>query len=260
MGLSLSSLYFGGFNGFSGQIMFNEWAYQLYNIVFTCLPILLYAVIDRDHTDEYLIAHPSLYWQSQSSQLFNAKVFFTWIADSLLASCLLVLIPIHCYEYMTSPDATGQSSGIWTVGMVTLTSIVFTANIRLTLITNSWIWITHFFFWGSMLAFFVSLIVLNLSSVFARAGSDYYWLFFRVAGTPRFWLTVLLTVVIALFAPFTYVSFTSLRQRAQNIESQHHATTHRFNAIAKKKKRKKIHAGKSDDSSSSKEPLKSNPY
>merc|ERR1712228_428133 len=133
------------------------------------------------------------------------------------------------------------SSGIWTVGVVTLTSIVFTANIRLTFITNSWIWVTHFFFWGSVAAYFLSMIVLNLSSVFSRAGSDYYWILFRVMGTGRFWLTVLLTVIIALFAPFTYVSFTTLRTNAKLIESQH--STRSFNSIHSNIKAKRGNGG-----------------
>merc|ERR1712154_283620 len=159
--LSLSSFYFGFYNGFSGQILYNEWAYQLYNIVFTCVPILLFAVIDRDHTDKYLINHPQLYHISQSGDYFNAKVFFTWIADSLLTSFLLLIIPLHCYEYNTSPDHTGQSAGIWTVGIVILTAIVFTANIRLSFITNSWIWVTHLFLWGSIAAYYVAIVILN---------------------------------------------------------------------------------------------------
>merc|ERR1712228_687646 len=179
------------------------------------------------------------YYISQSGELFNAKVFFTWIADSLLASFLVVMIPIHCYEYMTSPDHTGQSSGIWTVGIVTLTSIVFTANIRLLFVTNSWIWITHFFFWASIAAYFLSMIL------------------FRVMGTGRFWLTVLLTVIIALFAPFTYVSFTTLRTNAKLIESQH--STRSFNSIHSNIKKQKGNGG-IDESSSSKEPLKANSY
>merc|ERR1719242_109129 len=212
--LSLSSFYFGFYNGFSGQVFFNEWAYQSYNVVFTAFPVMLFAVIDRDHTDEYLKSHPQLYRLSQSGDYFNAKVFFTWVVDSLIASLLLVMIPLQCYENMTSPDHTGQSAGIWTVGLVTLTSIVLTANLRLAFISKSWMWLTHFGFFGSIVAYFFTIIVLNLSTFFYRAGADYYWLVFRVMGTGRFWLTVMLTTLIVLFLPFTYFSFTTLRRNS----------------------------------------------
>ena len=102
-----------------------------------------------------------------------------------------------------------------------LTSIVVTANSRLTIISNSWMWLTHFFFIGSILAYFVAMIVLNSSSYFARAGSDYYFLMFRVMGTGRFWLTVLLTTVIALFLPFTSFSFKTLRNNAMAMDKEY---------------------------------------
>merc|ERR1719361_2567473 len=195
--LSLSSFYFGS-----------------YNVVFTMLPIMLFAVIDRDHTDEYLKSHPALYRLSQSGDYFNAKVFFAWVVDSLIASCLLTIVPLNCYENMTSPVLTGQSAGIWTVGLVTLTSIVLTANLRLAFISKSWMWLTHFGFFGSIVAYFFTIIVLNLSTFFYRAGADYYWLVFRVMGTGRFWLSVMLTTLIVLFLPFTYFSFTTLRRNS----------------------------------------------
>merc|ERR1739842_269208 len=109
---------------------------------------------------------------------------------------------------------------------------------------------THFFFWGSLGAYFLAMIVLNLTTFFARAGSDYYWLLFRVMGTGRFWLTVLLTTIIALFLPFTFVSFTTLRGQAGATESTI-ATQSKFNSIANGK-----HRGDSREFSDSKEPLK----
>merc|ERR1719242_2469662 len=104
---------------------------------------------------------PDLADLEQHQLLHLMMVFFTWIADSLLASFLLVIVPLSCYEETTSPDHTGQSSGIWTVGVVILTSIVLTANLRLTMITKSWMWMTHFFFWGPLGAYFLAMIVLN---------------------------------------------------------------------------------------------------
>jgi len=226
--LSLSSFYFGFYNGFSGQILFNEWAYQLYNIVFTALPIMLFAVIDRDYSDAQLLARPQLYATSQSGRLFNGRVFFTWIADSLLSSFLLLTIPLHCYEYTTSPDHSGQSAGIWTTGLVILSAIVCTANLRLTLITNSWTWLTHLALWGSLLSFLAAVLVINLSTMFAKAGSDYYHLLFRLLATGRFWLTVLLATLVALLPAFTYVAFTALRNNARLDEHQH--ATRAFNS------------------------------
>ena len=115
--------------------MYLEWAYQSYNVAFTAFPILLYAVVDRDFPEQYLSTHPELYARTQKGKLFNAKVFTSWILDSLMESCVLALVPFVCYAWVTSGDSTGQSFGIWSYGIVTFTSMIFAANLRLAFIT-----------------------------------------------------------------------------------------------------------------------------
>merc|ERR1712244_114619 len=110
----------------------------------------------------------------------------------------------------------------------------------------------------------MGIVILNASTFWAKAGSDYYWIVFRVMATGRYWLTVLLTTTIALFPSFTYVSFTTLRRNAKLMEQQH--STQSFNSIqatiSKEKKQAVagglLHRASSNDSGSSKEPLKAN--
>lgn len=42
--------YFGFYNVFSGQTFYEPWIYQLYNISFTALPIMWYAIFDLQYT------------------------------------------------------------------------------------------------------------------------------------------------------------------------------------------------------------------
>jgi magnesium-transporting ATPase (P-type) len=44
----LCQLWFGIFNKFSGQTMFDTWMLAFYNLLFTSLPILVYGVLDKD--------------------------------------------------------------------------------------------------------------------------------------------------------------------------------------------------------------------
>ncbi|ETO22127.1 p-type ATPase2 [Reticulomyxa filosa] len=211
--------------------MYLEWAYQLYNVVFTALPILLFAVLDRDYTDQRLINNPSWYARTLGGKLFTWKIFCGWMLDSLYESCVLTLVPFWCYALVTSADGTGHSHGLWSFGVVTYTAIVFCANLRLAFITvhfviflyfyiyifiyictleiennlschsrllfvfsivlcdgikTSWTGWMHLVLWGSIVAFFICMIILNLSSAFANAGADYYWVVFTVIGTGWF--------------------------------------------------------------------------
>ncbi|ETO03038.1 hypothetical protein RFI_34371 [Reticulomyxa filosa] len=155
--LSLSSFWFGFFNGFSEEeeeeeeegidtclptlccvtlaiqkIMYLEWAYQLYNVVFTAVPILLFAVIDKNHIEFH---EPLAYARNMGGKRFTWLIFCGWILDSLFESCILTLLPFWCFSSVTSPDNSGQSYGLWSFGVVAYTAIVFCANFRLAFIT-----------------------------------------------------------------------------------------------------------------------------
>merc|ERR1712244_116395 len=107
----------------------------------------------------------------------------------------------------------------------------------------------------------MGIVILNASTFWAKAGSDYYWIIFRVMATGRYWLTVLLTTIIALFPSFTYVAFTTLRRNAKIMEQEH--STMSFNSIQANVNNNNNAGGilmyrdsSNNDSGSSKEPLK----
>ena len=48
--LVLPQFWFGMTNGFSSASMFDPWIYQLYNVVYTSLPIIIFAIFDEEYT------------------------------------------------------------------------------------------------------------------------------------------------------------------------------------------------------------------
>ena len=42
----MPQLWFGYYSGWSGQVFYEKWMYQIFNIIFTALPIMAYALID----------------------------------------------------------------------------------------------------------------------------------------------------------------------------------------------------------------------
>ena len=79
-----------------------------------------------------------------------------------------------------------------------------------------WTWITHFFVWGTILSYFIIVIIYSAlrdfnPQVCALAitsgvplpvaicrGSQFYFLFYEVAAMPSFWLGTVLIIVAAL--------------------------------------------------------------
>ena len=69
---------YGWLSTFSGTPVFTNILYQLYNVVFTCLPIIFFATFDWEHSKQMLLKRPNLYWIGINDVYFNGFVFWRW--------------------------------------------------------------------------------------------------------------------------------------------------------------------------------------
>lgn len=92
--------WFGFLDGFSGQLLYDAWIFQFFNIFFASLPIMLYALFDEEfpNTDRlelvkappnFLESSPAHYEPGMKSQLFNTKVFWLWMGNGFVHSVIL---------------------------------------------------------------------------------------------------------------------------------------------------------------------------
>jgi magnesium-transporting ATPase (P-type) len=195
------TLWFGFCSGFSGQPLFLTWAYQAYNIIYTAIPILAFAVFDRDIPMRTLHREPRIYTLSQHGELFNVIIFWKWILLGLIHSLVIFYIPYLCYSDVAM-DNSGQSYGLWELGVVFYTVIVLVVNLKIAMLSCSWTILHHITIWGSIIAYFVTMFLFGASSVFSNAGADYTGMIVRLFGTPRFWFTVTVTLLIALYIDY----------------------------------------------------------
>lgn len=63
---------------FSATILYNLWLYNLYNVSFTTLPIMWYAIFDQEFRKEKLLSEPKLYRIGINDVFFNKTVFWRW--------------------------------------------------------------------------------------------------------------------------------------------------------------------------------------
>lgn len=52
--MAMSQVIFQFHSGFSGQTLFNDWFLTLYNLVFTCLPVITKTIYDKDISYNFL--------------------------------------------------------------------------------------------------------------------------------------------------------------------------------------------------------------
>jgi phospholipid-transporting ATPase len=90
--LCMPQLWMGLNNWLSGQTLYEGANYQLFNIVYASLPIVLYALFDKETSDIVLQAEPRYYAPGPLRMLFNTKRFVTWFAIASLQALVMVYL------------------------------------------------------------------------------------------------------------------------------------------------------------------------
>lgn len=99
----LPFVWFGVFNGYSGQLLYDPWVFQFFNLFYASLPIILYALFDEEFPNtkyvevtnappNILEISPICYQIGFKSELFNTKNFWFWIWEGIWQSVLLTYL------------------------------------------------------------------------------------------------------------------------------------------------------------------------
>jgi phospholipid-transporting ATPase len=134
--MSICQFWFAWLNGFSGQKIYTEAAIQLYNLVFTALPIILTGIYDFDVDPSTMYRFPELYIPCIDNEFFKPSVFWGWLAHGILESLLCAyLSPLFLHH--GNPD-TGTFDTFWMSGALTFTCIIVIVNLKMFFIQYRW--------------------------------------------------------------------------------------------------------------------------
>jgi phospholipid-transporting ATPase len=129
--------------------IYNPLLYNLYNLCFTALPIIWFAVYDWEHSKADLLSNPKLYKIGLMDVYFNKWVFWRWFATAVVQGILIVTITFDTLEEDYGQDA--GTGGIWLDGTQVFTTMVFIANLKVVLRSYEWTFWMLFFNIGSIL-------------------------------------------------------------------------------------------------------------
>jgi magnesium-transporting ATPase (P-type) len=183
--------WFACLSGFSGQPVILEAANQVYNLMFTSLPIGMFAVFDRDIGRERLLEDPRIYRRSSAGQMFAFSQFVRWMFTSLLHSGIIFWVVQ--LVYVVPDDASGRPLDHWWVGVVVNTCVVLLANLKIAMHMSSWNTIYVFFLCGT-LATFPIIHIMYSTPVVAFAGADYTYAIEHLSTSPVYYITVFVAV------------------------------------------------------------------
>ncbi|WVZ00615.1 hypothetical protein V8G54_026684 [Vigna mungo] len=181
------------YTAFTLTTAINEWSTTLYSIVYSSLPTIVVAILDKDLGKRTLLKYPQLYGAGQRHEAYNKKLFALTMLDTLWQSMVIFWAPL--FAYWSSTVDVSSIGDLWTFGVVIL------VNLHLAMDVVRWYWVTHVAIWGSIVATFISVMIIE-----AFPNLPGYWAFFNAAGTGLFWL-LLLGIIIAALLPRLVVKY-----------------------------------------------------
>lgn len=208
MTFSLAHFWFGIYSAFSGQTFYESWLITFFNLLFTAFPILMYAIFEQDvHESSVEDKYPQLYRDSQKNTIFTLKKAWLWIFNGVYHSLICFYIP-YLIMGLTSPFPNGQMIDNWSLSTTTYTCVIFVVTFKIAFETQYWTWINHLFTWGSMLAWIAFAFIYSSLQDWFLSPNEMFWIFMELTMSLRFYLTILITMTIALLpdAIILYIS------------------------------------------------------
>lgn len=118
----LPNFWFGLFSIYSATFLYEKFIYLLYNIVFTSVPIVWFALFDYQFPRELFLIDPSKYKIGLNGECFGSRVFWYWFSYGALQAFMIIIFSFYVIEW--------ESSSIYKSGSVVLGAVVMIVNIQ----------------------------------------------------------------------------------------------------------------------------------
>ncbi|ORZ33535.1 hypothetical protein BCR44DRAFT_1438169 [Catenaria anguillulae PL171] len=195
-----TQFYFGNENAWSGQALYNGSFLPNWNVLFTSIPPLIYACMEKDVPERTLTRFPQLYQVTRDSgSMWGWRNVFSWFMSCVwhtivsAAACLLV------FNDGPADQANGTSSDLDTMQWFNAIVILAIVTFRIMLMSKHWTWfvvggiVLSFLAYVAILGGLEVLTVINESVLGSRAQNDLpVGLTSDVHGVPSYWFLIML--------------------------------------------------------------------
>ena len=190
--ITFPQFWFGFFNYFAGQTLYHPYLYQLYNIVFTFIPIILFGVHDKMYPKKKFLFSNLLYKTGLDNFYFNTKRFLITMFLAFILSFNLVLITLSFFDWGNYKD--GAFYGFWNFGNMVFLSVVIIVNLKILFISNSFSFLSVLSVIGSIFLFIFLWFVAS-----AIEADDLYKSFKELTENHHFYLFLVVILGISVF-------------------------------------------------------------
>jgi len=181
--------------GWSGQSVYEPWSMTVFNMLFTALPIMFFALLDQDVPAWAVLQRPELYKTGHSCYYFNGSVMLYWMLSGIWHAVCILWVVQGTYSDVT--DHRGHTnSTCYDMGVVIYTIIILVLTMKLMLETHYYTWINWFGFATSVMVWFIWCFSVHLWASFVPETNG---TIYHLAATSGYWFCILIGPFIALF-------------------------------------------------------------
>jgi len=191
--LTMSQVWFAFYNGWSGQIFYDAWMGAMYNVIYTSLPILCAAILNRDYSYKTALEYPALYRDGQENRTFNIQLFVGYFFQGLLHSICLFFVTLYGMPDISSGN--GQPVDMWMVSTTMYTACNLVVTGKICLLTTTWTTLSVVITLLSVLAWFTIIYVYCLMWQITPA---MYGVAQRLFSSEVYWMVVFLCCCLTL--------------------------------------------------------------
>ncbi|KAL6765132.1 hypothetical protein V8C86DRAFT_2461703 [Haematococcus lacustris] len=183
------------FCGWSGQAIVDDISAAVYNVVFTALPILMFALLDRHAPDADLLATPRLY-QARGAALASSEFWMSGVLLGLAHGVVSFFVPFLAITM----DGIRPSNGMAVVGKAVYVALLGAVTLELAATSRHW---TRLYAAILLLSYFLIFPFLAIFPYAERAVGYFDPTYLGVVplplfANPHFWLSIF-AVYVATF-------------------------------------------------------------
>ena len=138
---TLTQFWFNMATGYSAQRLYDDWHQSLFNLVFTCAPVVAAGLLDRDSPARAARARADLYAATVRGDALSARALAAWAASALWHSAVCYGLPALALGAGAGGGPAGGPLSLWETGTLSFTLVVVVVNLRLLLASPTHTWV-----------------------------------------------------------------------------------------------------------------------
>ncbi len=114
---------------------------QFYNVLFTALPCIVFAIFDKDVDDRISMDHPELYRLGVEDGIFTTKAMLSWMVSGIYHSAIIFFLGYYQFAFGGHAFESGLDGDLVQFGILTFFVLVIITNVRAGMIALTWTWL-----------------------------------------------------------------------------------------------------------------------